>query len=377
MDESRQALSLCRRVIFKFGTRILVNRNGRPNPVRLRALVTEIAALHKAGYEVIVVSSGAIGAGMQALDMKKRPTSLPDLQMAAAVGQTKLMGIYDDLFGEKGCQIGQILLNHDDLKHRTRHLNARNTMMNLLRHRVIPIVNENDATSVEEITLGDNDNLASLVTILVDGDLLMLMTSVDGLRAPTAAGRTRRVSYLPKIDQAARELVFGKSEALSTGGMATKLDAAAAVNRIGALAVIADGRKPSTIPRILSGADSGTLIGRRSAEKGHYKNKRKQWIAFFNKPAGSVEVDEGAQKAILEKGTSLLPIGVRTVQGDFPIGAVLEVKDRTGQVIALGLSDYAAHHLREIKGRKSSEIQKILGSGYYDEVIHRDNMVIL
>lgn len=377
MDESRRALSQCRRIIFKLGTRVLVNRNGRPNPVRLRALVAELAALHHAGHEIIVVSSGAIGAGMQALDMKKRPTRLPDLQMAAAVGQTKLMGIYDELFGAKGCRIGQILLNHDDLKHRTRHLNARNTMMNLLRHRVIPVVNENDATTVEEITLGDNDNLAALVTILVDGDLLMLMTCVDGLRAPSTSGKTRRVAYLPRVDQAARELVFGKGDALSSGGMVTKLNAAEAVNRIGALAVIADGSKPANISRILKGDDRGTLIGRSCDGKGHYKSKRKQWIAFFNKPAGSVQVDAGAQKAILEKGTSLLPIGIRKIEGDFPIGSVLQVKDRAGQVFALGLSDYASDHLRKIMGQKSSEIRKILGTGYYDEAIHRDNMVIV
>lgn len=377
MDESRRALSQCRRIIFKLGTRVLVNRNGRPNPARLRALVAELAALHHAGHEVIVVSSGAIGAGMQALDMKKRPTRLPDLQMAAAVGQTKLMGIYDELFGAKGCRIGQILLNHDDLKHRTRHLNARNTMMNLLRHRVIPVVNENDATTVEEITLGDNDNLAALVTILVDGDLLMLMTCVDGLRAPSTSGKTRRVAYLPRVDRAARELVFGKGDALSSGGMVTKLNAAEAVNRIGALAVIADGSKPANISRILKGDDRGTLIGRSCDGKGHYKSKRKQWIAFFNKPAGSVQVDAGAQKAILEKGTSLLPIGIRKIEGDFPIGSVLQVKDRAGQVFALGLSDYASDHLRKIMGQKSSEIRKILGTGYYDEAIHRDNMVIV
>ncbi len=377
MDESRRALSQCRRIIFKFGTRVLVNRNGRPNPTRLRALVAELATLHHAGHEVIVVSSGAIGAGMQVLDMKTRPTRLPDLQMAAAVGQTKLMGIYDELFGAKGCRVGQILLNHDDLKHRTRHLNARNTMMNLLRHRVIPVVNENDATTVEEITLGDNDNLAALVTILVDGDLLMLMTCVDGLRAPSVSGKTRRVAYLPRVDRVARELVFGKGDALSSGGMVTKLDAAEAVNRIGALAVIADGSKPANISRILEGDDRGTLIGRSRDGKGHYKSKRKQWIAFFNKPAGSVQVDAGAQKAILEKGTSLLPIGIRKIEGDFPVGSVLQVKDRAGQVFALGLSDYASDHLRKIKGQKSSEIRKILGAGYYDEVIHRDNMVIV
>lgn len=377
MDESRRALSQCRRIIFKFGTRVLVNRNGRPNPTRLRALVAELATLHHAGHEVIVVSSGAIGAGMQALDMKTRPTRLPDLQMAAAVGQTKLMGIYDELFGAKGCRVGQILLNHDDLKHRTRHLNARNTMMNLLRHRVIPVVNENDATTVEEITLGDNDNLAALVTILVDGDLLMLMTCVDGLRAPSVSGKTRRVAYLPRVDRVARELVFGKGDALSSGGMVTKLDAAEAVNRIGALAVIADGSKPANISRILEGDDRGTLIGRSCDGKGHYKSKRKQWIAFFNKPAGSVQVDAGAQKAILEKGTSLLPIGIRKIEGDFPIGSVLQVKDRAGQVFALGLSDYASDHLRKIMGQKSSEIRKILGTGYYDEAIHRDNMVIV
>ena len=376
-EHTQNTIRAAKRIVVKFGTRVLVDRNGRPNPTRMRKLVHEIAALHKAGKEVVLVSSGAIGAGLEALHIKKRPSNLPDLQMAAAVGQSRLMNRYAEMFAAEGCQIGQVLLTHDDLKQRTRHLNARNTLLALLRNNVIPIVNENDVISVDEIALGDNDELAALVTILIDGDVLALMTSVDGLRAPATNNRTKRVPYLAQVDQKALDLVFGSDCSLSTGGMATKLAAARSVNKIGALALIADGRKPSHIGEAMAGEDRGTLIGRVTQDGQKAQSKRKNWIAFFHKPQGAVVIDDGAGKAILQHGKSLLPIGVKKVEGDFPKGAVLQIKNRKNHVIAQGLTDYSSDQVKIIKGKKTKDIAALLDGDYYDEVIHRDNMAIL
>jgi len=374
---TRDAIRNAKRIVIKFGTRVLVDRNGRPNPTRMRKLVKEIADLRRSGKEVVVVSSGAIGAGLEALQLKKRPTNLPELQMAAAVGQSRLMNRYSEMFAAEGCQIGQVLLTHDDLKHRTRHLNARNTLLALLRQGVVPIVNENDVISVDEIALGDNDELASLVTILIDGEILLLMTSVDGLRKPDSNGRTSRITYLPQVDQHALDLVFGNDCKLSTGGMATKLEAARSVIKAGALAIIADGRKPSHIGEVLNGEDRGTLIGKLNKQGHLVKTKRKHWIAFFHKPQGALIVDDGACQAIQGKGTSLLPIGIRAIEGHFQKGAVVQIKDRKKRVIAQGLSDYSSSQIEKIRGKQTKDIAAILGGDYYVAVIHRDNMAII
>ncbi len=372
--ERRERLAQARRVVVKIGSRVLVQRNGRPDLRRLRALVGDVAALRQAGREVVVVSSGAIGAGMSALGLKKRPTHLPDLQMAAAVGQSRLMAHYDRLFTAKKCRVGQVLLTHADLKDRQRHLNARNTMMNLLRNGIVPIVNENDVVAVDEIRFGDNDLLASLVALLIQADLLVLLTTVDGFRAPAAAGRTRRVRFLKGVTDEALALAVGKGSDLSTGGMMSKLQAADAVAGVGTPVVIANGRQAGAVRRILSGDDVGTLIagGKTSGLSG-----RKRWIAFFHKARGTLVVDEGARLAVVEKGKSLLPIGVRAVEGDFEAGDVVNVCTADGRPFARGVTDYSAAQIRRIRGRRTAEVATILGSPDYEEVIHRDNMVVL
>ena len=261
----RESLKDARRVVVKLGSRVLVQKTGRPEMRRIRSLVREIASLQHRGYEVVIITSGAIGAGMEALGMTSRPTKLPDLQMAAAVGQARLMARYDKLFSAQGCKVGQILLTHDDFHHAIRLANARRTMENLLRNGVIPIVNENDAVAAEEIKadikkLGDNDLLASLVVNLIRADLLIILSTVDGLQAPGASGKRRRIPCLESIGPRTFRLVFGKGSDLSTGGMATKLKAARAVSRSGASAVIADGRRAGIIGRIMRGEDVGTIV---------------------------------------------------------------------------------------------------------------------
>ena len=253
-----------RRVVVKIGSRVLVQRTGRPDLRQMRNLAGEIAGMQRAGHEVVIVTSGAIGAGMEALGMRVRPEKLPDLQMAAAVGQTRLMSRYDSLLGALGCKVGQVLLTHDDFHHKVRLTNARRTLDNLIRNRVIPIVNENDVVADEEIradqTLGDNDFLAALVVKLIRADLLVLLSTVDGLRRQQASGRTCRVKYLESVDSKALKMASGPGSDLSKGGMLSKLKAVRMVSEAGCSAVIANGRQKGVIGRIMRGEDVGTLI---------------------------------------------------------------------------------------------------------------------
>lgn len=374
VSEFRKALSHKRRVVVKIGSRVLIQRSGRIDMRRISALVKELALLKHSGQEVIIVTSGAIGTGMEILGMKQRPSKLPDLQMAAAVGQNRLMTRYETLFSAERCIIGQVLLTHDDLKHRSRHLNARNTIMNMLKTGIIPVVNENDAVAVDEIKFGDNDLLASLVVHLIDADLLILLTTVDGLRETMPSGRSRRVPFIKAITKDVIRLAADKGSLFSTGGMASKLESARAVSRAGVCVVIADGRKPRIITRIMAGDDTGTLITP-MAQKSF--TRRKRWIAFFHKTNGVLVIDDGARRAIEKHGKSLLPIGVKKVEGTFYVGAAVDIQTLDQSIIARGLVGYSSHDIRLIQGHRTDEITEILGTDNYDEVIHRDNMVLL
>ena len=392
--EQRSLLTSARRIVVKVGTRVLVNRSGRPDPSRMAALVEQIVRLRRDGREVILVSSGAIGAGIEALGLKRRPADLPGLQMAAAVGQSRLVAQYAELFRKKRCTVGQVLLTHADLKDRTRHLNARNTMMALLRRGVIPIVNENDVVAVDEIRFSDNDHLASLVTLLCDAELLILLTTVDGIRAPVAkvkktqssrtaqkgarkqAVRTRRLSQIEKVTEEIHRLVWNEKHGLSLGGMKLKLEAAETAIRAGAAVVIADGRKRDILPDIvIEGRDTGTLLGDPSQSRRNLPS-RKRWIAFFHRAEGSLVVDKGAAHALSSNGKSLLPVGIRSVEGDFALGALVNIKREDGHIIGRGLAEYSSEDIRKIKGQPTSAIADLLGTKPYDEIIHRDNVVV-
>jgi len=327
----RDALKGAKRIVVKAGSKVLVQSTGRPDSRRLRLLVDELAQFQNNSGEVVFVSSGAIGAGMEALGMKTRSTAIPDLQMAAAVGQTRLMSLYDQLFGDNKCNIGQVLLTHDALKHRERHLNARNTLLNLIAHRIVPIINENDAVSTEEIQFGDNDVLAALVAILVDADALILLSTTDGLR-----DGKQRVSYIEEVDDDVLGLVADRQDNLSTGGMASKLESAQIAAHNGIPVVIANGRKSGVLTRIFEGKDEGTLL---FPKEGNI-SKRKRWIAFFNRAEGHITVD-----------------------------AMVNIQTVDGKHIARGLVEYSSDDIHDIKGRKTS--------GTTGEVIHRDNMVVL
>lgn len=370
----RAALQQARRIAVKVGTRVLMDGPRGIRASRVQAITADVARLHGTGHQVVLVSSGAIGCGMAALELHRRPQNLPELQMAAAVGQTYLMATYQQFFNRHRILTAQVLLTHDDLRHRQRHLNARNTFMALLRRGVVPVVNENDVIAVDEIKVGDNDFLAALVAMLIGADLLVLLTTTNGVRQPAGGGRTTRIPVIRRLTPELREIIGNYDRNLSVGGMETKLQAADMAASVGIPTVIADGRRPGTLQRVCRGESVGTLIPARTTRRSI--SARKQWIAFFNRPQGAVVVDTGASEALRFKGKSLLPIGIRDVRGRFSAGAVVDICDTEGNLIGRGLADYSSDQIQKIKGKPSSAITEILGSRDYDEVIHRDNMIL-
>jgi len=353
----RDALKSAKRIVVKAGSKVLVQQSGRPDSRRIGLLVNEIALLQKRGCETAFVSSGAIGAGMHALGMTDRPVAMPDLQMAAAVGQMRLMGVYDRLFAKRHCQIGQVLLTHDALQHRERHLNARNTLLNLIAHNITPIINENDAISTQEINFGDNDVLAALVSILIDADALVLLSTTDGLRN----GR-HRVPYIEEVDTGVLNLVSDTFNPLSSGGMASKLQSAQIAAHNGIPVIIANGRKTGALTRIFEGEDEGTLL----FPKASNISKRKRWIAFFNRIEGDVIIDDGAVSA-LKNGKSLLAVGIVKTIKNFNVGALVDIKTTQGESIARGLIEFSSNQF----------VETSLLSSKTPVAIHRNNMVIL
>jgi glutamate 5-kinase len=364
-----------KRIVIKAGSRVLVDDRGCPDQVRIQQLADELAELQRQNFEIILVTSGAIAAGVQSLGWPKRPISLPELQMAAAVGQNVLMNIYATGFRQHNITLGQILLTHDDLNHRERHLNARNTMLAMLRNRIIPVVNENDVVAVDEIRFGDNDVLASLVSTLVHGDLLILLTTSDGFYRTENGLMKERISILENITEETLVMAQGKGSTWSSGGMASKLKAARHAALSGTPVVIANGLENGIITQIIKGADKGTLI-----LPGGTRNRlraRKKWIAFFHRPGGSVIVDDGAIDAIMMRGNSLLPVGIRDTEGSFTIGTLINIKSTAGNTIARGLTAYSRDDIQRIKGRRSPDLPGLLGNYRSEEVIHRDNMVLM
>ena len=348
------------RLVVKLGTGVLTDAQKQPDLAQMEQLVGQLAGQRQAGREVVLVSSGAVGAGMGVLGHRKRPNDLAELQACAAVGQSRLMASYERLFARFGLNIAQILLTHDDLQHHERHLNARNTLVTLLGHGVIPVINENDVVSFTELKFGDNDKLSALVAALLPADLLVILTTVDGLIENFGKTDPKVIPMIERIDATIEELAGGTDSATAVGGMASKIDAAKIAVRSGIPLVIASGRKPQTLARILNGEEEGTLFVPQPTRL----QGRKRWIAFFHHPKGTLFVDEGARKALRESGKSLLPPGVARCEGDFDSGEVVRICDLNGLEFARGI---AAFKSEEIKGR---QLQRV-------EVVHRDNLVIL
>ena len=348
------------RIVVKLGTGVLTDSRKQPDLAQMEQLVAQLAEQRQAGKEIVLVSSGAVGAGMGALGYEKRPGDLAELQACAAVGQSRLMAIYEKLFGAFGLAVAQILLTHDDLEHHERHLNARNTLVTLLRHGVIPIINENDVISFTELKFGDNDTLSALVASLLPADLLVILTTVDGVLENFGKSSQKTISRIDRIDGAIEKLAGGTDSVTAVGGMTSKIQAAKIAIRSGIPLVIASGKKKQSLARIVTGQDEGTLFVPQSTRL----RGRKRWIAFFHHPQGTLFVDAGAKKALREGGKSLLPPGVARVEGEFGAGGVVRICDLDGTEFARGLAGFSADEI------KAGQLKRV-------EVVHRDNLVIL
>ena len=346
--------------LVELGTGVLTDSQKLIDPAQLEQLVAQVAALKKSGKEVVLVTSGAVGAGMGALGYATRPNDLREKQACAAVGQSRLMAAYDKLFSAHGLIAAQVLLTHDDLEHHERHLNARNTLVTLLDRGVIPIINENDAVSFTEIKFGDNDKLSALVASLLPADLLVILTTVDGVIENFGKANAKTLSVIEQIDPAIEDMAGGTTSATAVGGMKSKIDAAKIVVRSGIPLVIASGAKRDALAKILAGEDEGTLfIAQPTKLQG-----RKRWIAFFHHPKGTLFVDDGAKRALRESGKSLLPPGVARCEGNFAEGEVVRICDLDGMEFARGIARFNSAAVREKNLPK-------------EELVHRDDLVIL
>ena len=374
-DIRRITIGKARRVVVKVGSSILATvEKGLLHEV-FSHLAKEISDLKRKGYEIVLVSSGAIAAGMEKLGYKTRPRSITQKQATAAVGQGRLMNIYEGYFSRYQQMVAQILLTHDDLSHRRRFLNARNTLLTLLELGIIPIINENDTVVVDEIKFGDNDNLSALITNLIEADLLIILTDIEGLcnADPRYDPQARCISLVEDIDMDMGKVVGDTNGEWNVGGMVSKIQAAKKAARFGIPTVIACGTKEGVLHQILKGKEVGTLI----LPKKEALSSRKHWIAFNLKPQGEVAVDDGAKKAIVQRGKSLLPSGVLEVEGSFDRGDLVSCLGPLRKEFARGLVNYSASELKKIRGLRSQQIEKILGYKYSDEVIHRDDLVVL
>ena len=369
---ARQSLTDARRWVIKIGSAVLTDNGQGLNKASIERLAQSVIALREDGAEVIIVSSGAVAAGLARLNMTMRPSALDQLQAAAAVGQSSLVQAYEAAFAPSGYLCAQILLSHDDVRSRERYLNARATLQTLLSQGVIPIVNENDTVVTDEIRFGDNDTLAALVANLIDADLLVMLTDQAGLfnTDPRATPDAQLITEADAHDTTLDKMV-SEGTALGRGGMISKLRAARLAARSGTLAIIADGREPETVGALKRGASVGTLL---TTDK-QPQPARKQWLASLLYPKGAVTLDDGAVRGICDLGRSLLPVGVVDVSGDFVRGDLVRCLDAGGQEIARGLCNYSAVEARKLRGRTSTEIESILGFGGDEELIHRDNLI--
>ncbi|MBI2217092.1 MAG: glutamate 5-kinase [Candidatus Rokubacteria bacterium] len=382
MAAGRQ-LGSVRRLVVKVGSGLVTDASAGADAVRIETLASEIAAV-RADREVVLVTSGAIVTGMARLALEKRPRSIPEKQAAAAVGQSALMWHYEAAFKRHGIHVGQVLLTGQDIADRTRYLNARNTLVALLRFGVLPIVNENDTVAVDEIKVGDNDNLSAHVAALIDADLLVLLTDVAGLYSgdPAQDPTATKLDTVEAVTDDILRLVWSHTGGTAVGGMATKLAAAQKATASGVPMIIASGEDRGALARMLAGEPVGTYFPPRADRLA----ARKRWIAFAVPPQGRITVDAGACRALVRDGKSLLPSGLVAVDGDFVAGDVVAVvaaerpaagPERPAAEFARGLVNFDADELRLIRGAKTRDIEARLGYRSVDEVIHRDNLVIL
>jgi len=370
-------ISKAKRIVVKVGTSNLTDRSYRLDPRKVEKLAKEIAELKKQSREIILVTSGAIGAGIGKLDLKQRPRDIKVLQATAAVGQNILMSTYDRYFGKYEQTIAQLLLTHEDFFDRKRYLNLRNTLITLLKSDVVPIINENDTVVVDEIKLGDNDNLSALVASNLDADLLIILTDIDGLYTYDPK-RSKKAEFISAVEEITPEIerIASARGKTGVGGMKTKIQAAKVTMKAGIPMVIANGNEENILARIIAGERIGTIFlpVRGAKEK---MNDRKHWLRFASPVKGKIKVDEGAKNALITNGRSLLASGVVGVEDEFIAGDPVSIVDAEGVEFAKGITNYSSEEIKKIKGAQSKEIEQILGRKEYEEVVYRGNLVLM
>jgi len=376
VDPVRQeVIALAHTVVVKVGTNVLTNDEGTLDPERVRALADQLQRIRQTGRRVVLVSSGAIGAGVGRLALGTRPSDLRHLQACAAVGQCYLMRAYEECLSVHGTPTAQILLTASDFDNRARYLNARNTILTLFEYGCLPIINENDTVSVAEIRFGDNDHLAAMVTNLLQAPLLILLTVVDGLFAtdPASDPNAALIATVPHIDSAITDLAGASKSTLGTGGMRSKLRAARQATAAGESVIMANGAHPGILDQVFAAEPVGTLF----LPHGSTMSAWKRWLGFTARPKGRLVVDAGARKAVQHQGRSLLSIGVVEVVGSFGKGDVISLCDVEGAEFARGLTNYSATDAGRICGMRTEQIAEVLGRIPYEEMVHRDNLVVI
>jgi glutamate 5-kinase len=364
----KRKLGRVKRIVVKVGSAVIAGK-GKPRPKVIENLAYDVTVLRHQGYEVVMVASGAVAAGFALMGLDAPPTTVVERQAAASVGQHRLMGLFAKAFERHRLQVAQLLMTADDIENRRRFLSARHTLQTLLSRGIVPIINENDALSDDESKVGDNDHLSALVTNVVSAQLLVMLSRARGVYANGDGSVISQVEVGSSVEE---HITTALSES-GVGGMIAKVSAARLASQGGVPTIIADGLEPGLLPRIVKGEEIGTLFVPRENKL----TARKRWIALRNRSHGVLRVDAGAKRAILQKGASLLPSGIRTVQGQFAMGARVELHDESGRAFAVGLTSYSAGEIRRLQGRKRSEFKEILGYEYTKEIVNRDDMVVM
>ena len=369
----KTVFSYFKRIVVKIGSGVISDDRGLDREM-IESITEDLCTLLDRGYELVIVSSGAVAAGKGDLGIVGRPRTIPLKQASAAIGQTRLMRAYKEVALARSRKVAQVLLTRDDLANRRRYLNARNTLMTLLDHKITPVINENDTVVVDEIRFGDNDNLSAMVTNLVEANLLVILSDVDGLydSDPRSNPQAKLIPVVERITEEIEAMAGGTGTLVGTGGMATKIKAAKRASLYGVGTVIVNGRTPHILTHLFDGEEIGTYF----LPSRDRISAKKHWIAFTKKPRGKLFVDEGARRALMENGKSLLPSGINGVEGGFDRGDAVRLCDQSGNEFAKGVINYSLPELLRIMGKKTSEIEAILGYKYGDEIVHRDNLVL-
>ena len=373
MIDRKSIFKHAKRIVVKIGSGVLTLNHGLNIDVITRTS-EQIHALRQNGAEVMIISSGAIATGVKKIGLKKRPDGIPARQAASALGQAGLILEWEHAFSRFDSKVAQLLLTREDLSHRRRYLNARNTLNQLLAWDAIPIINENDTVVFEEIKLGDNDNLAAMITLLMDADILINLTDIDGLydKDPRVHSDARLLTSVSIITEEMEDAAGGIPGNLGTGGMLSKVTAAKKLTRAGIPMIIAGGLNAEIISDLVAGEEKGTFF----IPNAKKMNSRKCWIAFNLKPEGAIVLDHGAEDAVINRGKSILPIGITDVIGDFSMGAPVDIRSAAGNHLGRGLVNYPSSEIQKIMGLKSNKIRQVLGSNPFDDVIHRDNLAV-